>query len=144
MKHALTAYNAVTPRELLEHIGKVRALMVSKSKRELRKDYYQPWNVGEGVLLSTFTQALVGKRLKLQYHGVNINDDKLNEHFAAEMYSSNKFTAKDMKAWEEKDEADKNDWDIITAYFNKKMTATDIYLNNASDAEKTNTTAQPT
>jgi hypothetical protein len=34
------------------------------------------------------------------------------------MYSSNKFTAEDMKAWEEKDEADKNDWDIITAYFN--------------------------
>jgi hypothetical protein len=96
----------------------------------------QLWNVGEGVLLSTFTQALIDKRLKLQYHGVNINNDKLNEHFVAEMYSSNKFTADDMKAWEEKDEADKNDWDIITAYFNEKMTATDIYLNNAGGADK--------
>jgi hypothetical protein len=103
LKHALTAYNAVTPRELIEHIGEVWALMDTKSKRELRKDYYQPWNVGEGVLLSTFTQALIDKRTKLQYHGVNINDDELNEHFVAEMYSSNKFTAEDMKAWEEKD-----------------------------------------
>ena len=55
LKHSLTAYNAVTPRELLEHVGEVWAPMDTKSKRELRKDYYQPWNVGEGVLLSTFT-----------------------------------------------------------------------------------------
>jgi hypothetical protein len=30
LKHALTAYNAVTPRELLEHIGDVWALMDTK------------------------------------------------------------------------------------------------------------------
>jgi hypothetical protein len=136
LKHALTAYNAVTPREILPHIGDVWALMDTKLKRELRKDYYQLWNVGEGILLSTFTQALVDKRVKLQFHGVTINDDELNKHFVSEMYSSNKFTAKDMKAWEEKDEADKNDWDMITDYFNKKMTATDIYLNNAGGANK--------
>ena len=136
LKHSLTAYNAVTPRELLEHIGEVWAPMDTKSKRELRKDYYQPWNVGEGVLLSAFTQALIDKRLKLQFHGVTINDDELNEHFVAEMYASNKFTAEDMKAWEEKDEADKDDWDIIVEYFNDKMTATDIYLNNAGGADK--------
>jgi hypothetical protein len=136
LKHSLTAYNAVTPRELLEHVGEVWAPMDTKSKRELRKDYYQPWNVGDGVLLSTFTSALVDKRVKLQFHGVTINDDELNEHFVAEMYSSNKFTAEDMKAWEEKDEADKNDWDTIVDYFNDKMTATDIYLNNAGGADK--------
>jgi hypothetical protein len=110
--------------------------MDTKSKRELRKDYYQPWNVGEGVLLSTFTQALIDKQMKLQCHGINLNDDELNEHFVAEMYASNKFTAEDMKAWEEKDEADKNDWDIIVDYFNDKMTAMDIYLNNAGGADK--------
>ena len=90
LKHALTAYNAVTPRETLAHIGDVWALMDTKSKRELRKDYYQPWNVGEGILLSTFTQALVDKRVKLQFHGVTINDDELNKHFVAKMYASNK------------------------------------------------------
>jgi len=74
--------------------------------------------------------------VKLQFHGITINDDELNEHFVAEMYSSNKFTAEDMKSWEEKDEADKNDWDIIVEYFNDKMTATDIYLNNAGGGDK--------
>ena len=136
LKHSLTAYNAVTPRELIVHVGEVWALMDTKSKRELRKDYYQPWNVGDGVLLSAFTQALVDKRVKLQYHGITINDDELNEHFVDQMYASNKFTAEDMKAWEEKDEADKDDWDIIVEYFNDKMTATDIYLNNAGGADK--------
>jgi hypothetical protein len=136
LKHSLTAYNAVKPRELLEHVGEVWAPMDTKSKRELRKDYYQPWNVGDGVLLSAFTQALVDKRVKLQFHGITINDDELNEHFVAEMYASNKFTAEDKKAWEEKDEADKDDWDTIVEYFNNKMTATDIYLNNASGADK--------
>ncbi len=76
LKHTLTEYNAVTPHELLGHIGEVWALMDTKSKKKLRKDYYQPWNVGEGVLLSTFTQALINKRLKLQYHGVNINNTR--------------------------------------------------------------------
>ena len=60
---------------------------------------------------------MVNKQLNLQYHGVNIKNDELNKHFVAKMYNSNKFTAKDMKAWEEKDEADKNNWDIITDYF---------------------------
>jgi len=136
LKNPLTAYNAVTPRELIKHIGKVWAPMDTKSKRELWKDYYQPWDVSEGVLLSTFTQALVDKRTKLQFHGITINDDERNEHFVAEMYSSNKFTAEDMKAWEEKDDADKDNWDIIVAYFSDKMTAMDIYLNNAGGADK--------
>ena len=136
LKHALTSYNAVTPRELLEHVGDEWAPMDTKSKRELRKDYYQPWNVGDGVLLSAFTQALVDKRLKLQFHGITINDDELNEHFVAEMYASNKFTAEDMKTWEEKDEDDKNDWDTIVEYFNDKLAATEIYLNNAGGTDK--------
>lgn len=63
LKHALTAYNAVTPRDLIEHIGKVWAPMDTKLKRELQKDYYQLWNVKDGVLLSKFTQALVDKQL---------------------------------------------------------------------------------
>ena len=46
------------------------------------------------------------------------------------MYSSNKFTAEDMKTWEKNDNANKDNWDIIVAYFSNKMTAMDIYLKN--------------
>ena len=42
LKHPLTAYNTITPKEILEHVGEVWALMDTKSKKELRRDYYQP------------------------------------------------------------------------------------------------------
>lgn len=52
------------------------------------------------------------------------------------IYASNKITTEDMKALEEKDKASKDEWDIIVEHFNNKMAAMDIYLNNASRADK--------
>jgi hypothetical protein len=137
LKHPLTAYNAITPKEILEHVGEVWALMDTKLKKELRRDYYQPWNVSDGMLLSTFTQNLVDKRTKIAFHGVTINDDELNEHYVKQIYASKKFTTEDMKTWEEKDVADQEDWDIMTDFFSKKMAAMEIYLNNAGGSDNT-------
>jgi hypothetical protein len=41
-----------------------------------------------------------------------------------------------MKAWEENDENDKNDWDFIVNYFNTKMVAINKYHQNNGDKTK--------
>jgi hypothetical protein len=41
-----------------------------------------------------------------------------------------------MKAWEENDENDKNDWDFIVNYFSTKMVATNKYHQNNSNETK--------
>jgi hypothetical protein len=102
----------------------------------MRAQYYQPWNVGEGELLDTFTQRLVNKRVILQFNGVNINDNELNEHYIEQMYTSRQFAPDEMKAWEENSEDDKNDWDFIVDYFSTKMVAINKYLQNNGDENK--------
>ena len=59
LKYPKTKYNNVTPLEILEYMEENFAPMDKKSKNMLRTMYYQPWNVGEGELLDTFTQRLV-------------------------------------------------------------------------------------
>jgi hypothetical protein len=49
----------------------------------------------------------------LQFSGVTINDDELNEHYIEQMYTSKQFAPDEMKAWEENDDTDKKDWDFI-------------------------------
>ncbi len=123
LKHQLTVYNAITPKEILEHVGEE---WTQKSKKELRHNYYQPWNVSDGMLLLTLTQNLVDKCTKIAFNGATINDNKLNKHYVEQMFSSKKLTTEDMKTWEEKDVSDQEDWDTITEFFIKKMAAMKI------------------
>jgi rubrerythrin len=49
-----------------------------------------------------------------------------------------------MKAWEENDEDDKNDWDFIVNYFSIKMVAINKYLQNNGDETKYESAANVT
>ena len=80
LKHPKTKYNIITPLEILQHVQENFAPMDTRSKKAMRAKYYQPWNVGKGELLDTFTQRLINKRVILEFNRVNINDDELNEH----------------------------------------------------------------
>jgi hypothetical protein len=144
LKHPKTKYNIVTPLEILQHVQDTFAPMDTRSKKAMRAKYYQPWNVGEGELLDTFTQRLVNKRVILEFNGININDDERNEHYIDQMYTSRQFAPDEMKAWEENDEDDKNDWDFIVDYFSTKMAAINRYLQNNGDDAKYDSAANMT
>jgi hypothetical protein len=144
LKHPKTKYNIVTPLEILQHVQDKFAPMDTRSKKVMRAKYYQPWNVGEGELLDTFTQRLVNKRVILEFNGININDDELNEHYIDQMYTSKQFAPDEMKAWEENDEDDKNNWDFIVDYFSTKMAAINRYLQNNGDDTKFDSAANVT
>jgi hypothetical protein len=53
------------------------------------------------------------------------------------MYDSGAFDEADMKEWEKKNEADKNDWDIMKDYFEDKMKLNNKYHNNNEGNEAT-------
>jgi hypothetical protein len=144
LKHPKTKYNIVTPLEILQHVQDTFAPMDTRSKKAMRAQYYQPWNVGEGELLDTFTQRLINKRVILEFNGININDDELNEHYIDQMYTSKQFAPDEMKAWEENDEDDKDNWDFIVDYFSTKMAAINRYLQNNGDDTKFDSAANVT
>jgi hypothetical protein len=60
------------------------------------------------------------------------------------MYTSKQFAPDEMKAWEENDEDDKNDWDFIVDYFSTKMVAINKYLQNNGDDTKYESAANVT
>lgn len=135
LKHPLTAYAKVAALTILEHVGSTYATMDTRSKKKLKAKYYRPWDVLGGELLSQFTQDLETKRVELAFHGVNIIESDLVDHFIEQMYHSKAFTKSDMKAWEAKDDDDKDDWEVIKIYFEERMAATKKYHQNAGEEE---------
>ena len=135
LKHPLTAYAKVTALTILEHVGSTYATMDTRSKKKLKAKYYRPWDVGGGELLSQFTQDLETKRVELAFHGVNIVESDLVDHFIEQMYHSKAFTKSDMKEWEAKGDDDKEDWEVIKVYFEERMAATKKYHQNAGEEE---------
>ncbi len=91
LKHLLTAYVKETALTILEQVGSRYSTMDTRSKKKLKAKYYQPWDVGGGKLVSQFTQDLETKRVELAFHGVNIVESNLVEHFIEQMYHSKAF-----------------------------------------------------
>jgi len=92
--------------------------MNTKERREEgdKKDYYKPWDVAGGVALSAFTKALDERRIELHIHNITIEDEDVKEHYMVQMYESNAFSESDMKQWENKSEADRDDWAVMKRF----------------------------
>jgi hypothetical protein len=54
----------------------------------------------------------------------------MKEHYMVQMYQSRAFAEADMKEWENKSIADRDDWTIMKRFFREKMTLNEAYTNN--------------
>ena len=111
--------------------------MNTKEKKKIKADYYKPWDVAGGVALSAFTKRLDEKKEELIAHNITIEDVDMMEHYMVQMYDSKVFDEADMKEWEKKSEADKDNWTIMKEYFREKMKLNDAYNNNNEGNEAT-------
>jgi len=97
---------------------------------KIKKDYFKAWDVAGGVALSEFTKALDERKLELVQHNITIEDEDMKEHYMVQMYASNAFSESDMKEWEKKSKADRDDWTIMKRFFRDKMALNEAYNNN--------------
>jgi hypothetical protein len=93
----------------------------TKERRAIKKDYYKAWDVAGGVALSAFTKALDEQKTELHVHNITIEDEDVKEHYKVQMYASNVFSKSDLKEWENKSKADKDNWTVMKKYFRDKM-----------------------
>lgn len=130
LEHAIVGFKNVTVLQIMKHLDEEWVPMNTKERRAIKKDYFKPWDVAGGVALSAFTKALDERRNELHVHNITIEDEDVKEHYMVQMYASNAFNESEMKEWEDKTEADKDDWTIMKKYFRDKMTLNDAYTNN--------------
>jgi hypothetical protein len=104
--------------------------MNTKEKKKIKADYYKPWDVAGGVALSAFTKALDKRKEELTHHNITIDEEDIKEHYMVQMYHSRAFAETDMKEWENKSKADRDDWAIMKTFFREKMALNKAHINN--------------
>jgi len=130
LEHSIVGYKNVTVLQIMKHLDIEWVPMNTKERMKIKKDYYKVWDVAGGVALSAFTKALDERKLELVQHNITIEDEDMKEHYMVQMYASNAFSESDMKEWENKTEANRDDWTIMKRYFRDKMALNEAYSNN--------------
>ena len=130
LEHSVVGYKNVTVLQIMKHLDTEWVPMNTKERRAIKKEYFKPWDVAGGVALSKFTKALDERRSELHIHNITIEDEDVKEHYIVQMYESNAFSEADMKQWEDKTEAEKDDWAIMKRFFRDKMALNEAYNNN--------------
>jgi hypothetical protein len=130
LKPSIVGYKNITTIQILDHLDKVWVTMNTKEKKKIKADYYKPWDVAGGVALSAFTKALDERKEELIHHNITIDEEDIKEHYMVQMYHSRAFAEADMKEWENKSVADRDDWTIMKRFFRDKMTLNEAYTNN--------------
>ena len=130
LEHSIVGYKNVTVLQIMKHLDTEWVPMNTKERRAIKKEYFKPWDVAGGVALSKFTKALDERRSELHIHNITIEDEDVKEHYIVQMYESNAFSETDMKQWEDKTEAEKDDWAIMKRFFRDKMALNEAYNNN--------------
>ena len=130
LEHSIVGFKNVTMLQIMKHLDEEWVPMNTKERKKIKADYYKPWDVAGGVALSAFTKALDERKQELVQHNITIDEEDVKEHYMGQMYASNVFNETDMKEWERKSEADKEDWTIMKKYFRDKMALNEAYNNN--------------
>ena len=137
LEHSVIGYKNVTVLQIMKHLDAEWVPMNTKERKKIKKDYYKAWDVAGGVALSAFTKALDERKIELHVHNITIDDEDVKEHYMVQMYASNVFSEPDLKEWENKSEADKDDWTVMKKYFHDKMTLNEAYTNNSEEGNPT-------
>ena len=137
LKHSIVGYKNVKTLQILEHLDTHWVTMNTREKKKIKADYYKPWDVAGGVALSAFTKALDERKEELIHHNITIDEEDMKEHYMVQMYHSRAFAEVDMKEWENKTVAQRDDWPTMKAFFRDKMALNEAYTNNNEGNEST-------
>ncbi len=129
MKHRLTAYQNITPFQILEHLNDRCCPLDVKAKKALKDAYYTKWDGNKH--LTAFGKHLDDDQQALIRSDVTIADEDKLQFYLEQMYDSNHFDKNDMLEWEKQPNATKTNYDGAKDYFEALVKATDTYKQNA-------------
>ena len=130
LKSVHTPYRNTTPLQILDHLNTRWCPLDVHAKKNLKQAYYVEW---DGKMhLTAFGKQLDDNQVCIKQYGITISDkDKLQFYFK-QMYSSNHFNKKEMTEWENKPEANKNNFGKAKMYFEGLVKDYEIYKQNSN------------
>jgi hypothetical protein len=129
LKHWLTAYQNVTPFQILEHLNNHWCPLDVKAKKALKDAYYTKWDGDEH--LTAFGKCLNDDQRALIRSDVMIADEDKLQFYLKQMYDSNHFDKNNMLEWEKQPNATKTDYNSAKDYFEALGKATKTCEQNA-------------
>lgn len=129
LRNVRTAYRNVSPLTILEHLNDRWCPLDVQARKQLRQNYYTPWNPEEH--LTAFGMRLTNDQVSLVRSDVTISDDDKLQFYLEQMYESNTFDKMEMMTWENQPTATKTDFDLARNYFEKLIKSYDTYEQNA-------------
>jgi hypothetical protein len=129
LKHQLTAYQNITPFQILEHLNDRWCPLDIKAKKALKDAYYTKWDGNKH--LTAFGKRLDDEKRALIRSDVTITDKDKLQFYLKQMYDSNHFDKNNMLEWEKQPNATKTNCDSAKDYFEALVKATDTYKQNS-------------
>jgi hypothetical protein len=129
LRNVRTAYRNVLPLTILEHLNDRWCPLDVQARKQLRQNYYTPWNPEEH--LTAFGMRLTNDQVSLIRSEVTISDDDKLQFYLEQMYESNTFDKMEMMTWENQPTATKTDFNLARDYFEKLIKSYDTYEQNA-------------
>jgi hypothetical protein len=129
LKHWLTAYQNLTPFQILEHLNNRWCPLDVKAKKALKDAYYTKWDGKEH--LTAFGKRLNDDQRALIRSDVMIVDEDKLQFYLKQMNNSNHFDKNNMLEWDKIPNTTKTDYDSTKDYFEALVKATDTYKQNA-------------
>jgi hypothetical protein len=94
LKHRLTAYQNITPFQILEHLNDRWCPLEVKAKKVLKDAYYTKWDGDEH--LTAFSNRLDDNQQALICSNITIVDEDKLQFYLEQMYNSNHFNKNDV------------------------------------------------
>jgi hypothetical protein len=128
LHHCLTAYRNIPPYQILERLNDRWCPLDVQAKKALKQAYYTKWDSNEHLMV--FGKQLDDNQRALIRSNVTKADDDKLQFYLEEIYDSNRFDKQEMLTWEQQPQNTKTDFDLVKAYFEAIVKATDTYKQN--------------
>ena len=109
LKSIHTTYCNTTPIQILNHLNTRWCPLDVYAKKNLKQAYYVEWD--SKMHLTAFGKCLDNNQVRIEQYGITISDEDKLQFCFKQTYSSNHFNKKEMTEWENKPEANKNNFD---------------------------------
>jgi hypothetical protein len=110
LRNVCTAYHNVQPLMILEHLNDRWCPLNVQARKQLRQNYFRPWETKEH--LTAFGMRLADEQISLVRLDVIISNDNKLQFYLEQMYESNAFDKMEMMNWENQPMATKSNFTL--------------------------------
>jgi hypothetical protein len=125
LRKVCTAYHNILLLMILELLNNRWCPLNVQARKQLRQNYYRPWEPEEH--LTAFGMQLADEQINLVRSDVTISDNNKLQFYLEQMYKANAFNKMKMMNWENQPMVTKTVFTLAREFFEKLIKSYDTY-----------------